>query len=610
MKGFRAMRRAAAFEHAGHGGRLRAFLAAAAVMVVTGSGAVSCAGLAAAQPVEQHPAPILSGERISNLPEEAIVVEEHDPTPLGVDLAGIVVASERGVIRVSARVAGIVVDSDRAILQDPALAAALEPFLGQPLSRRLIAELRDAIVRYMRSQSRPLVSVIVPPQEVTAGTVQLLVIPFTLGDKRVERTATGHVLSSDEQIVDEVRLERGDEIVADRLVSDVNWLMRNPFRRVGIVFEPGTDVDTTDLVLRLTETRPWQAFGGIANSGTEATDRMRLFGGFVAANPLVFDHRLSYQLTAAPNTFASGELWGDMSADSGYVSHAMSYFLPLSWRHIVMPSAAFIHSRSVPTFPFVEDTTTFQTRVEYVVPMEGLWGQPDLFAGFNFKRQQTELYFANILVSQTYQDIAQFIVGARGELIKPEHTTLYDLSFFLSPGGLTQYNTDAVFSAVSGDPDASARYAYANGGVEHYRRLSGGFGLKLELAFQLASAVLPDIERFGVGGVASVRGYDTNEISGDNGYMVRSEIRLPSLSGSPSGKGLVGDLNPFGFFDIGDAGSWDGTNSDALASVGLGLDCAITDHAELSFAWAVALRDGPETDTGDQFLHVNFTASF
>lgn len=562
--------------------------------------------MALAQPVEQYPAPILSGDRISSLPGQALPEREVDNTPLGVDLSGIVIVSDRAALKPQAAVRGVAVDSDRAVLDDPALRQALEPFLGKPLSRRLIADIRDAITRFMRKRGRPLVAVIAPPQEITAGTVQFLVIPYRLGERRVEHVAAGHKTTSQEELLERIGLQPGEEVDTDALLGDINWLIRNPFRSIGVVFEPGAAVDTTDMILRLSERKPWRVFTGMSNTGTEATYRNRVYAGFVTANPLAFDHRFAYQLTAAPKTVRSNGQWFDFDGDKAYMAHSASYYLPLDWRHILTFDASYVHTRSdLGTF-FDEEAKTWQGRFDYAVPMPRFFGAPDLFAGFEVKRQESELYFFDFAAGDSAIDIAQFVFGARGQVVTPRATIRYDLDLFFSPGGLSSDNTDAVFAAVTGDPDASARYAYANGVLEHYRQLPFELGLNVNAGGQLSNTTLPETERFGIGGITSVRGYETNELSGDNGFYVQGELRLPEYR-DPF---MPLRFSPFAFLDIGSVGSWgDGPNR-TIASVGLGFDADFSDNLHLSVDAAYALENGVDTDAGDTWIHFNLTASY
>ncbi|MFX5085227.1 POTRA domain-containing protein, partial [Acinetobacter baumannii] len=70
-------------------------------------------------------------------------------------------------------------ETDQALRDD--LRAALSGFIGQPLSMALIADAQAAIAGVYREASHPFVSVSIPPQEVTAGTLTLRVIEFALG---------------------------------------------------------------------------------------------------------------------------------------------------------------------------------------------------------------------------------------------------------------------------------------------------------------------------------------------------------------------------------------------------------------------------------------------
>lgn len=560
----------------------------------------------AAQPVEQYPAPILSGERISSLPGQVLPKGEVDDTPFGVDLTGVVIVSDRDHLKPLANAHGVVVESDRSVLNDPALKKALEPFIGKPFSRQVIAEIRDTITQYMRMRARPLVAVIAPPQEITDGTVQFLVIPYRLGDKRVERVDTAHRNTSDRDITEKITAQSGDEVDTGKLLEDVNWLIRNPFRSVGVVFEPGQAVDTTDLILRLTDKKPWRVFAGMSNSGTEETYKSRVFTGFTAANSLAFDQRLAYQLTAAPKTLYSDGEWFNFDGDKAYMAHSASYYLPLDWRHILTFDASYVRTRSDLGPFFNKDSRSWQARADYAVPMPQLYAAPDLFAGFEVKRQKSELLFFGHSVSQSAIDIAQFVVGGRGEVMLPKSKTLYDIDVFFSPGGLSSDNTDAAFAAITGDPEASAQYVYVNAVLEHYQHLPHDFGLNVKASGQLSDAALPETEKFGIGGISSVRGYETNELSGDNGFFVQTELRTP-VHEAPY---LPLSFSPFVFFDVGQVGSWRDATGQTIASTGAGVDIDIAGNLHVSLDAAYALSNGIDTGAGDTWVHFNLTASY
>lgn len=560
-----------------------------------------------AQPLEKNTARILSGDHLAALPGSTVDVSALDSTPFGIDLTGIVIVSSQDAVRSSVRTTGVSIRSENVHLTDPALMARLAPFVGRPLSQRLIGEVRDEITQYMRSKSRPLVAVIIPPQEVTSGSIQILVVPFIVGEKRVERVATGYETTSEDYVRDNVRIGTGDEVAADLLLADVNWLNLNPFRRVGIVFQPGADSGTTDLILRLTDEKPWQTYAGYSNTGTSATGLDRIVAGVVAV--VGGDQQLSYQLKASPQTIYSDDQMFNFAADSAYLAHSVGYFVPLPWRHKLTVHGDYSRTRSDLVDPFVNDIETWQASFDYAIPVLHTNPTIDVFGGLNFKHQRSDLQFGGVSTGATLIDVLQAVFGARGEFSVGAHTTDFEIKGVVSPGGLTNNNSDAAFALASGVAGASAQYAYLAGNIAHYSELPAGFGVDIELAGQLASTSLPALEQFGIGGVASVRGYEVNERSGDSGMSVQAELRLPTFSLLQQ-SGVSDRTSVYAFVDYGLVHSHAAGTNQSLLGAGLGVDMNINNNVHATLAWGHAFLAGSVTAANSDRIHASVTASY
>lgn len=582
----------------------RAWNIAAIVMLLV---SLALSAPAMAQSPERNTARILAGDHISALPGSTVDVSVLDSTPFGFDLAGIVIVSSQNAVRSSASASGITIRSENTHLTNPALAARLKPFVGRPLSQRLIGEVRDEITQYMRANNRPLVAVIIPPQEVTSGTVQILVVPFVVGEKRVERVATGYETTSEDYVLDNVRIGQGDEIAADLLLADVNWLNLNPFRRVGIVFQPGADSGATDLILRLTDQKPWQTYAGYSNTGTSATGLDRVVAGVVAV--VGGDQQLSYQLKASPETIYSDGQILNFTADSAYLAHSVGYFVPLPWRHKLTLRGDYSRTRADLVDPFVNDSETWQASLDYAIPVLHTNPTIDVFGGLDFKRQRGDLQFGGISTGATLIDVLQAVFGARGEFSAGAYTTDFEIKGVVSPGGLTTNNSDAAFAAASGVASASAQYAYLAGNIAHYTELPAGFGLDIELAGQLASTSLPSLEQFGIGGVASVRGYETNERSGDSGLAVQAEFRLPTFSLLQQ-SGVSDQTSVYAFVDYGLVHARATDTTQSLLGAGLGVDMNINNNVHATLAWGHAFLAGSTTAANSDRIHASVTASY
>jgi hemolysin activation/secretion protein len=123
----------------------------------------------------------------------------------------------------------------------------------------------------------------------------------------------------------------------------------------------------------------------------------------------------------------------------------------------------------------------------------------------------------------------------------------------------------------------------------------------------LSNDSLPDSNKYSLGGPASVRGFVSSQLRGDQGAMGSLEIRR-GLSLAPA------DLLLRGFVDAGqvryEIPLADGSRSDSLASAGVGITASFAGKYIIDLQWAAPI-DG--NDAGDGFsapLWVTFTALY
>jgi hemolysin activation/secretion protein len=200
------------------------------------------------------------------------LLKSDDATPLGVNVQAIVLIGANAGAKPASGAKGIDVSQVSGV-DAVALREQLTPFVGRPLSRKLIAEVQAAVAAAYREAGRPFVSVTLPPQEVSSGVLQLRVILFKVAGIKVTGAAPESYPPS------RIRLVPGQEIDARKLETDLDWANRNPFRQVEAVFGPGKDLGMTDVNIQVTDRKPWQVYAGYANSGTLLTDRHRYYVG-------------------------------------------------------------------------------------------------------------------------------------------------------------------------------------------------------------------------------------------------------------------------------------------------------------------------------------------
>jgi len=475
------------------------------------------------------------------------------------------------------------------IPDDPAFRATLESRLGRPLTLDGLNEVVRATVLWFREHDRPLVDIVVPEQDVTSGTIQIVVVEFRVGAVAAE----GNRWFSDDLLTSQIRTRPGERVRASTMLEDIDWLNRNPFRHTDLVYQRGTEPGTTDVVLRTADRFPVRVFGGYENTGTAATGRDRLFAGFNWGNAFWADQQISYQISASPDLLDRGLRGSGGKARS--VTHAGSWFVPLPWRHTLTVFGSYTESHPDLGNGFDQTGRSSQISARYAVPLPNLGTvRHELQAGIDWKRSNNNLDFGGSSVFRSSTDIAQGMLGYSATVPDGLGTTGLNASLFHSPGGIGDRNSDRVFRTSRAGADA--RYSYARFGLERVTPLPEDLSWIVRAQAQLSSANLLSSEQLSLGGNASVRGYAESEVLGDRGLLLSTELRSPEVSlAQLFGERDLGDsLQGLVFADYGVAAqhhrqAGDDRNTVVLG-VGPGLRYSLPPYVTLKLDWGFQLR--------------------
>jgi hemolysin activation/secretion protein len=546
-------------------------------------------GAAHAQFVERNlpPEPRRLPPAIRGTPD---LLRSDDATPLGPDLKTVVILGARDAVNKRAKRTGI--DVRRA---EPTFAGAIEariaPFMGQRLSRKLMADIQLAIADVYRDAGRPFVSVTLPPQEVTTGVLQIRVIPLRLG--RVSIVGADPALAA--RIRDNVVLPRGEPIDARRLESDLEHLNRSPFTRVEAVFGPGKDLGATDLTLQVTESKPWQAYGGYANSGTtQLTDRNRVFAGTVLA---VGDVLASYQATGSP------DFWK-------YMSHAGRVDIPLAWRTSVELVGNYVQTNETPTeirlrTRVFESGAYYRTAMANLVP--GTFG--NVFVGAEAKHLVRDAYISEVFFDERQAGVFQIAGGWAGAWSDRYGTNGLDVRLKTNPGDVLGNNNSSDWILYSAGRVSDVHTTFATINYNRLTPLPWGLSLATQFVSLIGDKALPDTERAAVGGAYAVRGYVIEDGVVDKAFILRNSVYLPSFSLWNAAAG-PDNVAPFGFFDYGHGKDLFTQRVADLASVGAGVDYQIGAWLRSNVSIGYALRDGAYTDAGNWRIDARVVGSY
>jgi hemolysin activation/secretion protein len=486
----------------------------------------------------------------------------------------------------------------------------LQSYMGRPVSLSSLDQMvKDVIVAY-REGDRPVVDVLVPEQDITSGVVQLVVIESQLARIRVE----GVDADTEEFIRSQMRVKKGEVIRASEVLRDLSWVNRSPYRKIDMVYAPGYEFGTTDVILKSYQGRANWFYTGYEDSGTEYLGEDRLIFGFNFGDLFGPTRTLSYQYTS--------------DLDMEHVrANSLVYTQALPWRHWVTVLASYVDISSDP-IPILGQNDTIgsegdniQLSGRYSIPLDGTANrQREMDFGFDWKSNGNNLEFnvINPFSDSTRVEIFQFSIGYQETIQHDRGVSHFDIRGVFSPGDFNNHNSDAVFSSQGARAGSSADYFYAIAGFEHQRRLREDWSLRFKVQGQDSNGNLQASEQLGAGGYDTVRGFEQRVASGDHGAWGTFELYAPELSLARIGdwQNETDSLRLLGFFDAATLGNEDliddEPSSVQLGSIGLGLRWNYSDWFKfrLDYGYPVITKNVNDNVDESGRFHIGATATF
>jgi hemolysin activation/secretion protein len=488
-------------------------------------------------------------------------------------------------------------------LKISSFASRMERFFGKPVTLKTLNEISREVIIFYREHDRPIVDVSVPEQDITNGIVQFVVVRGVLGQVKIE----GNRWFSAKLFESSVTIQPGEIIKASKVAQDLSWINNNPFRQANAVFTPGQKPGETDLILRVKDRFPVRFYGGYEDSGNDLTGDERWQMGFNWGNAFNLDHQFNYQFTT------------DNDVEK-LRAHSGSYIIPLPWRHRLTFFGSYVESKADISNPLLDLTgESWQTSARYAIPLPNFGAYShEVDGGFDFKSSNNNLEFGGAQVFNTTTEVAQWVGDYNSNLKDRWGSTSLSSTLVLSPGGLTENNTDEAFQAARSF--AKSDYVYLKLGLERVTRLPEDFSLILRGALQVSDGNLLGSEQFGLGGYSTVRGYDEREANGDEGYLLSAEVRSPPISFmaltgiSSVVKELTDQLQLLAFFDYGQVQNVDLLPGEdphvQLASVGPGFRYALSSYMSLRFDYGWQLYDTGLNQRNNSRGHVGVVISY
>jgi hemolysin activation/secretion protein len=481
----------------------------------------------------------------------------------------------------------------------PTAETLVTSYLGKAATLNDLNAVCRAISTYFIERNEPVVTAILPEQEIRDGVVQILVLRGKVG--RV--IARGTRYFDPENLEEAVDLREGEDINLQTLTDDVNWLNSNPFRQVDPTLTPGKKPGMTDIVLETKDRFPVRPFIGYDNFGIQSLGYDRYSAGLSLIDVWTgLDQQINWQyLTSGGFT--------------SLISNNGSYSLALPWKHTLTFFGGYSSANPTSNSPISQSGYFWQVSGRYNIPLptlsllEGLDYRHQTYVGYDFKASDTALFFNGSDLGPGagvgLYNISQFVLGYSLNFTDPLGSTSFEAVMFGSPGGMSGYNNDTSFQNV--DQGADAAYVYGKLSLQRMFRLPLDGSLVLSGQIQQTDSNLMPSESFGIGGYDTVRGYDQRAANGDIGYLGNIEIRSPVISligDGPNGQPMD-QLVFLGFLDYGQVLQYQVNAQQSqlypnwhLMSIGPGLRYNIGSYLSVRFDWGFQLQQAPPGTTG------------
>ncbi len=466
--------------------------------------------------------------------------------------------------------------------------AILEPFTGASRDFADVQRALEALQAAYIARGYQAVRVLIPEQELTAGTVKLQVVEARVRNVRVE----GNRHFDDANVRASIpAVRQGEPPNTRRIAQNVQLANENPDKQTAVTLASTPEPGKVDVALKVKDEDPQKVSVFLDNSGTSETDYYRTGIGYQNANVGGRDQVFTAQFITAPGNPSNVRIAG------------FGYRLPVyAWSAMVDAYAGYSDV----------DSGTLQD-------LFSVTGSGSVY-GARYTQQLTRLgaYEQKLAAGLDYRDFHQNVelIGTNGTLLPDITIHPFTLAYF---GRLSQVGSDFSLSLayvhnLSGGQDgdqaafsaqragAQANYTLWRFGAAYTHSLAGGMLVRVAFAGQVTNDLLIAAEQFGMGGRDSVRGFLERETANDNGY--RSSLELYTRDfGSWFGSDWRARALVFADWAHGHDNAPERLAENGLGSVGVGLRLGQSRGFSLRADWAYVTSGAGLRPTGSNRIH-------
>lgn len=537
-------------------------------------------------------------ENIPRVPDQQSTPQQHDDRILVDCLDAVVLLdSDEKVLKDSSLDELVGVDrnflASDSIVHSQRMQNVVAAHLQKPLSLRSLNQLTRDIAKVFQQCGQPIVDVQIPEQEVSGGTLQLVIVEGKIGRAIIHPGCYFDCEDLDPWITSK---RPGARIYERQLSDDLFWLNQSPFRRVSVDFQKGQRNGTTDILFSTTDVSPIRGYIGGDDSGVKSLNYGRLFAGLVYGDLFGRGDMLSYQYT------------GDQEF-SHLEAHSLSYNHQIDRKNRFMAYGSFASVKPMLAGGLSQNGESWQAGMAFTHHLVRTYKQQrNISIGLDVKSTNNNLEFAGTAVSASDATLLQLRFGY--DDLKRQSADEYQrlrADVFVGPGGgLTGSHSNAAFQSLR--PGTSTDYIYARFTAEESALVGCNWNLTSRLTGQISSERVLFSETLGLGGYDTLRGFDQRTFNADNGWIANFEFGPKTRRWG--NKDSLRSLRVYSFMDVGNGyvrHAQPGEDAYTFAaSTGLGLRFNISDRLTARCDWGYGFEDIANSERSNR-IHMGLT---
>lgn len=399
-----------------------------------------------------------------------------------------------------------------------------------------LQEIADEVTRYYHDRGYFLARAVIPAQEVNDGVVHIRVL-----EGRLEKVVpNGNHLYSNAVLSRPFAPMLGNLVTVKQTESALLTLAHYPGLTAFGVFQPGSYVGTTDMVVNVERERAYDATVRADNEGTAFTGRNRLIGTVDWNNP-TGDADL-FRITALKTFVPENALFGDLRYEHPFYDPANTVAVDVS-RNAFDVSGSGLTPGTIGGISKIA-VLSLQHAFERA-------RRQNLSGTLDFSRKRADTQFVGKVIGR--DDLAVFGAQLDFDSINSTWGIINTASLRLERGvsGMFGVPSDAAIQNKQVSPPPSRFGGNGKPALPDFTRLTVSYQLfknlpdNQALLFrfngQYTPNMLTSLEQFVIGGVDSVRAVPTSQFLEDKGVFGSLEysVRAPGFADKPAFAGYT-----------------------------------------------------------------------